>query len=108
MTSRPRKKITATLTARIFARDGHRCVYCRRKASDAVQLTLDHVVPHSEGGADNAANLVTCCLWCNTRRGVNDFDLFAEWLRRRDLGDADIESRVLEALSKPLPPAKKG
>ena len=74
----------------------------------AVKLTLDHVVAHSEGGADTAANLVACCMRCNVARGVSDVDLFAEWLRRRGIGDGGVEKRVIQAISTPLAPAKKG
>jgi 5-methylcytosine-specific restriction endonuclease McrA len=105
-TARTRKKIRRTLAALIKARDGYRCVYCQRKKGRGVRLTLDHVVAHSEGGADTAANLVTCCMRCNVARGVNDIDLFAEWLRRRGIGDAHIEARVLRAISTPLPGAE--
>ena len=107
MPTRRRKKIPAELAARIFARDGRRCVYCGRAATKAVTLTLDHVVAHSEGGADTAANLVTCCMWCNVARGVSDVDLFAEWLRRRGIGDGGIEQRVIRAISTPLSAVKR-
>lgn len=64
-------------------------------------LTLDHVVPHSLGGADVAANLVTCCSDCNVRRATFPVDLFAELLRRE--GATGVEARVLKAISTPLP-----
>lgn len=102
-TKRPRRRIPAALSAAIKRRDGHRCVYCQRARSKTVKLTLDHVVAHSEGGADHPANLVTCCMRCNVARGINDVDLFAEWLRRRNLAPEGIEARVLRAISTPLP-----
>jgi 5-methylcytosine-specific restriction endonuclease McrA len=52
----------------IFARDGHRCQYCGRSMPLA-QLSLDHVVPKSRGGATTWENVVCSCLPCNTRKG---------------------------------------
>jgi hypothetical protein len=52
----------------LFARDAHRCQYCakRFRVSD---LTVDHVVPRSQGGGDSWGNLVTACGTCNARKG---------------------------------------
>ncbi len=49
----------------LFARDGHRCVYC----GSAGRLTLDHVVPRSRGGDSVWENVVTSCAPCNLRKG---------------------------------------
>jgi 5-methylcytosine-specific restriction endonuclease McrA len=49
----------------LFARDGHRCVYC----GSAGRLTLDHVVPRSRGGDSVWENVVTSCGPCNMRKG---------------------------------------
>ena len=49
----------------LFARDGHRCVYC----GSAGGLTLDHVVPRSRGGDSVWENVVTSCAPCNLRKG---------------------------------------
>jgi 5-methylcytosine-specific restriction endonuclease McrA len=49
----------------IFARDGHRCQYC---GSDR-HLTIDHVVPRSQGGDDSWENVVAACAPCNLKKG---------------------------------------
>ena len=49
----------------LFARDGHRCVYC----GSGGRLTLDHVVPRSRGGDSVWENVVTSCAPCNLRKG---------------------------------------
>lgn len=49
----------------IFRRDGYQCVYCGTRNN----LTLDHVVPRSQGGKDSWGNLVSCCQTCNTYKG---------------------------------------
>lgn len=52
----------------IFARDGHRCVYCGAEFPVA-QLTVDHVQPRARGGDGSGGNLVTACGPCNVRKG---------------------------------------
>lgn len=59
----------------IFARDGHRCVYCAEEFT-ADQLTLDHVQARVRGGDRSDGNLVTACRGCNTLKGhrrLSDF-----------------------------------
>jgi len=51
--------------SRIYKRDQHQCVYCGSRKN----LTLDHVLPRSRGGSNDWANLVTCCLSCNLKKG---------------------------------------
>ncbi len=53
---------------RIFARDGHRCVYCARVLPED-QLSLDHVEPRRKGGDHSEGNLVTACRACNRAKG---------------------------------------
>lgn len=47
-------------------RDSFRCAYCGR--SD-VPLTLDHIIPKSQGGKDTWENLITACTYCNNKKG---------------------------------------
>ncbi len=52
----------------LFARDGHRCQYCGWHGPPH-QLSIDHVVPRSQGGRTTWENVVCCCMKCNTRKG---------------------------------------
>ena len=52
----------------IFARDGSRCQYCGRRFPSS-ELSLDHVVPRSQGGLSTWANVVCSCTQCNARKG---------------------------------------
>jgi 5-methylcytosine-specific restriction endonuclease McrA len=52
----------------LFARDGNRCQYCGRKFPPA-ELSLDHVMPRSRGGATNWENVVCSCVKCNVKKG---------------------------------------
>lgn len=52
-----------------------RCVYCGRVAD-----SLDHVVPVSKGGTNDAENLVPSCRSCNSSKGAKSVD---EWRPRK-------------------------
>ncbi len=50
----------------VLRRDGHRCQYC---GSTALPITIDHIVPRAQGGADSWENLVAACMRCNNMKG---------------------------------------
>jgi 5-methylcytosine-specific restriction endonuclease McrA len=52
----------------ILLRDGNSCQYCHAVLPSR-ELTLDHVLPRSRGGASTWENLVACCFACNNRKG---------------------------------------
>lgn len=52
----------------ILLRDRNTCQYCGSVLSTN-ELTLDHVIPRSRGGASTWENLVACCHLCNRRKG---------------------------------------
>ncbi len=52
----------------IFARDENRCQYCGRRFPTS-ELSLDHVVPLSQGGGTTWHNVVCACTRCNKRKG---------------------------------------
>ncbi|GAX59709.1 endonuclease [Candidatus Scalindua japonica] len=52
----------------IFARDKNRCQYCGRKFSTS-ELSLDHVIPKTQGGTSNWKNIVCACTNCNKHKG---------------------------------------
>jgi hypothetical protein len=96
---------------RIYARDGWRCVWCcvdvysgargakpELARADAM-ATLDHFLPRSLGGSNEACNLVTACFACNHAR---DKRTALEWAA--ELGDEwQALERALAALDLPLP-----
>lgn len=51
----------------ILLRDRDTCQYCAVKFHPSV-LTLDHVIPRSQGGPSSWANLVACCSPCNRKK----------------------------------------
>lgn len=52
----------------IYARDLNRCQYCGQRLP-TTELSLDHIVPRSQGGKSTWDNIVCCCIRCNVRKG---------------------------------------
>lgn len=52
----------------IFARDRNTCQYCGRHFPTS-ELSLDHIVPRSQGGQSTWENLVCACTRCNAKKG---------------------------------------
>lgn len=87
------KWITKVRRRRIYARDGHRCVYCKELAE---RLTLDHLIARSAGGTNVSENLLTACMDCNRKRGNTPVCEFIN-------GNRDAALHVLAAITAPLP-----
>ncbi|MBW4678665.1 MAG: HNH endonuclease [Microcoleus vaginatus WJT46-NPBG5] len=47
---------------------GSCCWWCRKSLREA-ELTLDHLLPKSEGGSNSLENLRLACFRCNNSRG---------------------------------------
>lgn len=58
----------------ILNRDNFQCRYCWLKASDWVQLQVDHINPISKWGDNSVDNLVACCFKCNVWKGTLTID----------------------------------
>lgn len=73
-----RRNISDGVRYRIMRRDGFRCRYCGRSASET-RLHIDHAQPVSAGGSDDPLNLITACEGCNLGKGAS----VPEWYRCR-------------------------
>ncbi|MCD6288856.1 MAG: HNH endonuclease [Anaerolineae bacterium] len=63
------RRLSLPLTRRtVMARDRYTCQYCGAQPGKA-ELTLDHVIPRSQGGETSWENVVTACRACNQRKG---------------------------------------
>lgn len=55
----------------IYDRDNFRCFYCGHSSlTYKISLHIDHVIPVSKGGKDEAGNLVTACEKCNLQKAA--------------------------------------
>lgn len=63
------RHIPASVRVSVLHRDGYKCVFCGRSAKQ-VQLEVDHKVPFSQGGGNDASNLQTLCFDCNRGKGA--------------------------------------
>lgn len=80
----------------IYARDGFCCVYCGMEAENGMPMTLDHVLACELGGTNEASNLVSACLRCNSAK--RDLPL-AEWLtvlRDRGIDTSALPARIAQ------------
>lgn len=50
----------------IVKRDRNRCQYCGKNHQP---MTIDHIIPRSQGGRDTWENLVCACFRCNHKKG---------------------------------------
>ena len=63
----------------VIKRDGNNCIYCFKLLTVDLpknhpdRVTLDHIVPQSEGGSDLITNLTIACGECNSKRGSMNF-----------------------------------
>lgn len=60
--------VPAKIRFHVLERHGYACAYCGGKPPD-VRLEVDHVIPTSRNGSDEADNLVACCQTCNIGKG---------------------------------------
>jgi hypothetical protein len=85
----------ARIQAAVLERDGWVCQNCRRlcapqksnRATRGYWATVDHIVPRSRGGWDDAINLQTLCARCNEAKGEDIIDYRADVALRLALDD---------------------
>jgi 5-methylcytosine-specific restriction endonuclease McrA len=63
----PHRRTPAWTRRGVFQRDGYTCAYCGKRFG-VRDLTVDHVVPISQGGRSTWGNTVTACARCNQRK----------------------------------------
>jgi 5-methylcytosine-specific restriction endonuclease McrA len=68
MPSRAWRTAPTLSNPKLFVRDRHVCAYCGGHFHFD-ELTREHIVPVSRGGADSWMNCITACRACNGRKG---------------------------------------
>ena len=66
----------------VFKRDHYACQYCGVQPGGE-ELTIDHVVPRSQGGTSTWENCVLSCVACNKRKADRTPDQAGMKLRKR-------------------------
>jgi len=75
---------------------GHQCAYCGSEEN----LTIDHIVPQSKGGADVTKNVVCCCHHCNQSKGRDHWKL---WYVQQDFYSEDRFNKIEEWMKPEAP-----
>src|SRR2546423_2941722 len=68
LTAAPGSTLAIPPRRNIFARDNNQCQFCGKKFPTS-ELSLDHVVPRSQGGGSTWENIVCACVACNVKKG---------------------------------------
>lgn len=66
----------------VYSRDNFECQFCGT-CGGMSDLTYDHVVPRSQGGKTEWANIVSACPECNTKKGGRTPEQARMKLRKR-------------------------
>jgi 5-methylcytosine-specific restriction endonuclease McrA len=66
----------------VAKRDHYTCQYCGAQPG-ALAITIDHVMPRSQGGASGWTNCVAACVPCNARKADRTPEQAGMKLRRR-------------------------
>lgn len=95
-----RKRISQNTRQAIFSRDKFECQYCG--AHD--DLTIDHIVPLTQGGTNEDDNLITACVSCNSYKGTLTLEELAKKLETTSLGNMSLNrvSNILNRVFKKL------
>jgi 5-methylcytosine-specific restriction endonuclease McrA len=95
---RPAKRVA------IYLRDGMACAYCGLHLEAGIVLTLDHVVPCELGGSNEASNLITACLSCNSSKQDRPLGAFLATLLDRGVDVAHLGERITAHTARDLAP----
>ncbi len=107
-----RKPVPPTISfnkKNILKRDSYTCQYCGRNSGE--RMTLDHVIPKSQGGRTVWENVVSACRACNLKKGNKGLVEAGMLLRRKPVRPLSVSylgilahaSHHLEVWKKYLP-----
>lgn len=78
---RPRVNAVTFCRRNVFKRDHNTCQYCGARPGTE-ELTIDHVMPRSQGGGTTWENCVLACVSCNARKANRTPDQAGMKLRK--------------------------
>lgn len=79
---RPPQTVVSFSRRNLFKRDRYTCQYCGTQPGSE-ELTIDHVLPRSQGGTSCWDNCVLACVECNKRKADRTPEQAGMRLRRR-------------------------
>tara|TARA_R100000426_G_scaffold78609_1_gene56152 strand:+ start:270 stop:722 length:453 start_codon:yes stop_codon:yes gene_type:complete len=93
----------------IYFRDQRKCWYCGMSESQIEKdnikrndfwnsLSLDHIVPDSQGGSNLANNLITCCKRCNSKRGTKTIAEFQVYVGMSTRRKNQLNAKIVEII----------
>lgn len=86
----------------LYHRDGFCCVYCGIGADQGAALSLDHILACELGGTNEATNLVTACISCNSaKRDLTTRAWFA-MLRDKGVSTETLGARIRRQTARKL------
>ena len=83
-----RKTISTRTRFEILKRDGFTCQYCGKKPP-VVVLNVDHIIAVSNGGGNEANNLVSACFDCNSGKSDIPISSVVQSLNERIKADRE-------------------
>jgi 5-methylcytosine-specific restriction endonuclease McrA len=66
----------------VYKRDHYTCQYCGAQPGSE-ELTIDHVLPRSQGGISSWENCVLACIGCNKRKADRTLSQAGMWPRSK-------------------------
>lgn len=88
-------KTVALNNAALFRRDRMRCCYCGGQFSRG-ELSREHILPVSRGGADVWTNCATACKACNNKKGDRLLEECGMQLLYVPYAPSPVESLILD------------
>jgi hypothetical protein len=89
----------------LYLRDGLSCCYCGACVEDGAMLTLDHLIPHVQGGSNENSNLITACRRGNSSRADRTVEAFAMSVANylnHGITAEQIIGHILETVTRPV------
>lgn len=101
---RRHKKPVKFSRVNIYGRDDFKCQYCGKECRTE-ELTYDHVIPRSQGGRTEWANIVSACGPCNSRKAGRTPEQAGMKLRKKPVQPVATPVALIRVSQKSVPEA---
>ena len=90
--------------AMVLDRDGYKCQHCKGRTKDS-KLEVHHIIFRSQGGSDDADNLITLCHTCHKKLHDGKIKLKLSGKKKGDLKHATQMNSIRKQLLRTYPEA---